>query len=183
MNHSFKTVLADGLRNIGQGLKTGPRRGLGVCLAAAAVFAVCAALIGQHGRLFEFDVLDLREAWFLPFTMLVFPSLLEEAFFRGLLIPRSTELKASRSSLTIILFSSLLFTLWHPFNALLINAGAREFFYNIHFLAIVFLLGITCAISYLASRSLWIPILIHWITILVWVFFLGGRNLAAQALH
>jgi predicted Abi (CAAX) family protease len=26
------------------------------------------------------------------------------------------------------------------------------------------------------SRCLWMPIIIHWLTVVVWVIFLGGRN-------
>ena len=34
-----------------------------------------------------------------------------------------------------------------------------------------------CSIGYILSRSLWVPVLIHWVTVVVWVSFLGGRNL------
>ena len=50
---------------------------------------------------------------------------------------------------------------------------------TIHWLSallIVALLGITCSVSYVLSRSLWTPIIIHWLTVVVWVIFLGGRN-------
>ena len=72
------------------------------------------------------------------------------------------------------------FTAWHPLNAWLLNPGGRTFFYDPWFLAIVFLLGLTCGATYVASRSLWVPVVIHWATVLIWVFFLGGRNLVKE---
>ena len=81
-----------------------------------------------------------------------------------------------KTKLFYILLSTFLFVIWHPINAL-VNPVSAIFFYNPYFLAIVAFLGITCGTSYIYSRSLWVPILIHWITVLFWVFLLGGRNL------
>jgi len=82
--------------------------------------------------------------------------------------------------LLFTLLSATLFTLWHPLNALTINPGAEALFCNPGFLLIVFCLGGVCSLSYIASRSLWVPIIIHWLTVVVWVLFLGGRNLLLQ---
>ncbi|MCW5214835.1 CPBP family intramembrane metalloprotease, partial [Desulfobulbus sp. US5] len=75
------------------------------------------------------------------------------------------------------LLSAILFTLWHPLNALTVNPGAQALFCDPYFLVIVFCLGIVCSLTYILSRSLWVPIIIHWLTVVVWVIFLGGRNL------
>ncbi|MCI5125432.1 MAG: CPBP family intramembrane metalloprotease, partial [Candidatus Electrothrix sp. AR5] len=48
------------------------------------------------------------------------------------------------------------------------------------FLVIVFCLGIVCSLAYILSRSLWVPIIIHWLTVVIWVLFLGGRNLLVK---
>ena len=117
----------------------------------------------------------------LPFTMFVFPALLEEAFFRGLLIPHPHTRPSRRRLAWWVGCSTVVFTAWHPLNAWLINPGARTFFYDPWFLAIVLLLGVTCGITYVVSRSLWVPVVIHWGTVLMWVFFLGGRNLVREA--
>jgi predicted Abi (CAAX) family protease len=66
---------------------------------------------------------------------------------------------------------------WHPLNALTINTGAQEVFLNPSFLVVVFCLGLACSLSYIYSKSLWAPVVIHWLTVFIWVFFLGGRNL------
>ncbi len=136
--------------------------------------------IGIATNLFQLQFLDLRRFWFLPITLLVFPCLLEELFFRGVLINRDVLDKGHKQALMQIGFSALAFTLWHPLNAWTINKSAQPFFFNPWFLIIVFLLGLICGYSYVRSRSLWTPILIHWLTVLIWVIGLGGRNLVLQ---
>lgn len=42
------------------------------------------------------------------------------------------------------------------------------------FLVLVTLLGIVCTITYLKSGSVWLPILFHWLMVVVWIIFLGG---------
>ncbi|MCI5137318.1 MAG: CPBP family intramembrane metalloprotease [Candidatus Electrothrix sp. AR1] len=79
--------------------------------------------------------------------------------------------------LFVTLLSATLFTLWHPLNALTVNPGAQVLFCDPYFLVIVFCLGIVCSLSYILSQSLWVPIIIHWLTVVFWVLFLGGRNL------
>ncbi|WP_366517676.1 CPBP family glutamic-type intramembrane protease [uncultured Marinobacter sp.] len=41
-------------------------------------------------------------------------------------------------------------------------------------------MGITCGYAYVLSRSIWVPVIIHWVTVTVWVLFLGGRNLVLE---
>jgi predicted Abi (CAAX) family protease len=77
-------------------------------------------------------------------------------------------------------WSTLLFVAWHPLNALTINPSAPALFLDPAFLLISAALGITCGYSYVVSKSLWVPVLIHWATVVVWVFFLGGRNLVLE---
>ena len=138
---------------------------------------VCAALaIGFRTGLFTTRVIDFPMSAILPFCLFIFPSLLEEAFFRGVLIPNNAASHSSRKILLYVVLSTAAFVLWHPANALTINRTAEGVFLNPAFLLIVTLLGITCAISYVYSRSLWIPVMIHWLTVVAWVVFLGGRN-------
>jgi len=163
--------------NLIAGLKSSPLPNLRFSLLVTILYGVLAFAIGAFGGVFNYGLLDSQLIFFLPITMFVFPCLLEEGFFRGLLIPRSVFDKSVGLKATAIVGSSLLFTLWHPLNAFLFNFGAQPFFYDLYFLAIVFVLGIACGIVYIASRSLWVPIFMHWLTVFVWVLFLGGRNL------
>ena len=168
------------IKNLGRSLAESPCSrwrawGPWFCLYAATALG-----IGFASGLFTPGFLDLRRFWYLPLTLLVFPCILEECVFRGLLIQREVLASGSKRAATQIVLSSLAFTLWHPLNALTINRSAQPFFLNPWFLAITLLLGITCGYAYARSRSLWVPILIHWLTVLAWVLCLGGRNLVLE---
>lgn len=151
--------------------------GLGLLLI---VYFVLAMFIGFGFGLFEFRPLQDKAVLYLPFSLLIFPSILEETFFRGLLIPRNTEQKGTKASIFAVCLSTIIFVTWHPINALAINPNAKSFALNPIFLTITTLLSITCGIFYIKSKSLWAPILIHWITVLIWVTLLGGRNLVLE---
>ncbi len=97
--------------------------------------------------------------------------------FRGLVVPNDVVSRGGARSAGYVLLSALLFTAWHPLNALTVNLDARALFLDPPFLVIVFLLGLVCAHAYVQSRSLWAPILVHFATVAVWVVLLGGRNL------
>jgi predicted Abi (CAAX) family protease len=109
--------------------------------------------------------------------LFVFPSFLEEAVFRGILVPNNSRERGTAYIIKVALGSSVVFMLWHPFNALTINPRARDIFLDPAFLLITFLLGLTSSLTYIFSRSLWTPVIIHWLTVLLWVYFLGGHNL------
>lgn len=159
------------------GYKVSPLSKAKISLPLLALFTLIALPVGNLGRLFSFQVLDAQTACIAIFTLFLFPALLEESFFRGLLIPSETRQNGRKAILLFTLLSASLFTLWHPLNALTINPGAQTLFCDPYFLCIVFCLGIVCSLSYIFSRSLWVPIIIHWLTVVVWVIFLGGRNL------
>jgi len=115
----------------------------------------------------------------LALMLVVFPTFLEESLFRGILIPIGTYQKGGRAIVVHTMVSALAFTIWHPLNALTINPSHPAIFCDIRFLLIVFVLGIACALVYIRSRSLWSAIMVHWITVVVWVMFLGGHNIVA----
>lgn len=170
--------------NLVPGIKTPPKFRLKFVLLPVVAFAAVSFVIGGLSGLFVFRIIKWQAGLLvLPLTMFVFPAFLEEAFFRGVLIPRDAAGRSGFSIAGLILLSAAAFTLWHPFNAYFFNPSAQHFFLNTWFLIIVFFLGITCGLAYVYSRSLWTPVLIHWVTILVWVFLLGGHNLVAGALN
>lgn len=162
--------------NLLQGFKVSPFRAPLKSLILVPIY-VCASLaIGFHAGLFSVCIIDPPMLIVLPFTLFIFPSLLEEVFFRGILIPNNAAAQNKRRIAAYIAISTAAFVLWHPVNALTINTTAADLFMNPAFLSIVALLSITCSVSYVLSRSLWTPIIIHWLTVVVWVIFLGGRN-------
>jgi predicted Abi (CAAX) family protease len=69
---------------------------------------------------------------------------------------------------------------WHPFNALVFNPTAIPLFLDPWFLVIVGAMGVTCGYAYVVSRSIWVPVIIHWAAVTVWVLALGGRNLVLE---
>ncbi len=156
-------------------------RNLHLCIGMTLVYSMLALAIGFASDLYKVQLLDVSKFWFLPITLLLFPSIPEELFFRGLLIPRNAAELPWQRSAAYVVFSAFAFTLWHPLNALTVNPTAQPFFCNVYFLIICFLLGLTCGASYLASRSIWVPVIIHWLTVIVWVFALGGRNLVLES--
>jgi len=162
------------------GIKTSPLRSLKFSIIVTLIYGLIAAIVGLNSGLFKLDLIDSSFAFFLPFTLFVFPSFLEESFFRGILIPNNTRERGLKYALVIALISSTLFVAWHPLNALTINKGAQELFLNPYFLFVAFCLGMTCSLSYIYSRSLWAPVTIHWLTVVIWVIFLGGRNLILE---
>jgi uncharacterized protein len=163
--------------NLLAGYKVCPLRKAGLTFLLTGIFACIAVPVGFSSDLFCLQILDSDILYILPFSLFIFPAFLEESFFRGILIPNNAKEKSLKYILCLTMLSAALFTLWHPLNALTVNPGAKELFLNSYFLGIVFALGIINSLSYIFSQSLWAPIFIHWFTVLIWVIFLGGRNL------
>lgn len=163
--------------NLIQGLLTSPLRAPLRAWAPVPVFAVIALLQGFETGVLRYDPIFMAWAPFLALALLISPSIVEEVVFRGLLVPRNILERGSFWVGLAIIWSTLPYVLSHPLGALTTSPEAKPFFLDRAFLVIVTLLGITCAYSYIVSGSLWHPILIHWVTVLVWVFFLGGYDL------
>lgn len=163
--------------NLLQGLRTSPFRAPLRAWVLVPVYAVVSLLLGFTTGLFRWEPVTVSWAPILVVAMLISPSLTEEVLFRGLLIPRESLRRGWGWAGLAIGWSTLLYVLWHPLSALTNRPEAEMFFLNPTFLVIVILLGITCGHSYVVSKSLWVPILIHWATVLAWVFFLGGDQL------
>lgn len=177
MNLKIKQYLQT---NLLAGLRTSPFRAPLKTWLLVPFYTVIAMAAGFGSGLFHFEIISTKLAPLLPFTLFVFPSLLEEVFFRGLLIPRDTARHGRKRITQTIVGSALLFVIWHPLGALTVNPSAIPVFLDPAFLLIVAALGITCGYSYVISKSLWAPVLIHWATVVIWVFFLGGRNLVLE---
>ncbi|UCC96724.1 MAG: CPBP family intramembrane metalloprotease [Phycisphaerales bacterium] len=163
-------------KNLLRGFRISPFRIPLRGLIPVPIYIGASLAVGFAAGLFSPGVVDSPLLFVLPFSLFIFPCLLEEAFFRGVLIPNDAASRSKGKIIAYIVLSTMAFVLWHPANALTINPPAAPLFLNPAFLLIVAFLGITCSISYIVSRSLWVPIIIHWLTVVVWVIFLGGRN-------
>ena len=107
--------------------------------------------------------------------LLLLPALVEELIFRVVLLPHPLEGEHGGSLLAWIAFSTGLFVLYHPLAARLWYRQARPVFDDPRFLVQCTLLGLACALVYVVTGSLWPPVLIHWVAVLVWLEPLQGR--------
>jgi predicted Abi (CAAX) family protease len=108
--------------------------------------------------------------------LLIRPSLIEEFFFRVLMLPHPAQERPFWTTIIWVVISLATFVLWHPMNGMIFRTSARSLFTNPTFLAMAGLLGGACTAAYLISGSIWPPVLIHWILVTVWILLLGGRE-------
>jgi uncharacterized protein len=101
---------------------------------------------------------------------LIMPGLNEELVYRVILIPHPTEPIGPISRQRLIGLSWILFLLAH------LSPWSPAFFHQPPFLIGAGLLGILCTLSYLQSRSIWMPILIHWTIVVNWLLVWGGLD-------
>ena len=105
------------------------------------------------------------------------PALIEEIVFRGLLLPRRESDAAAamighRAGAALVVY-----VVSHPINALLFRPRVLSLFESTPYLLLTTLLGVTCTVTYLMSRSIWPSVAIHWLTVVTWIWLLGGRAL------
>jgi predicted Abi (CAAX) family protease len=105
---------------------------------------------------------------------LLFPAISEELFFRVLLLPHTQENVMTTTAWFWGSVSLVLFIIYHPLNAVTFFPAGRKAFFHPAFLLLAAVLGIVCSIVYLQSGSLWLPVIIHWLVVVVWLVFLGG---------
>ena len=107
---------------------------------------------------------------FLFIVPLFISSFIEEIIFRGLFLPHKSRAISRVKIRYYSIFSIFMFMVWHPAIAFLYFRSTEHLFFDPIFLSIVTLMAIANTITYLRSGSLWIPILIHWVTICIWIF-------------
>ena len=147
------------------------------CLWAFVAYAVMALVLGLATgtlRLEAYSGDPARLARFAAIAFLV-PSLSEELFFRAALLPDPRQPASTRYRVVRAAIALALFVLWHPLNGLFLKTDARQVFLNPGFLLLATLLGCYCTAAYFLSRSIWPSTLVHWITVVGWKAFLGGR--------
>ena len=147
------------------------------CAFVYCLFLVCALPIGLLSGLVRRSVPHLSPAEMAGTGLLLFvqPALAEEIVFRGLLLPRHAD-SMSRGRLFVVAAAALVvYVASHPLNALLLRPGALTLFESPVYLVLAALLGLACTATYLISRSIWPPVAFHWLTVVVWIWLLGGR--------
>lgn len=155
------------------------------CLIVYGVFIVCVLPIGLLSGFLSLKiaVLSPTECLFLIVYLLLRPALVEELIFRALLLPRDPA-SVERGRLVLISIVALIvFVASHPLNGWLLRPVAFALFTDPVFLSCAALLGISCTLAYYISKSLWPPVVIHWVTVAVWILLLGGQGLIGTPLH
>ena len=139
------------------------------------IYGLIVLPLGFYLKFLEFEIVtNWQKILQITVTSLFAPAILEEIFFRILILPPPSEKLDLIFLFGLILLGLLLFVIYHPLNAYLFFPPARRTFYNPVFLFFAFLLGLICSISYLQSGSLWIPVAIHWLIVIIWLLVLGG---------
>lgn len=170
----LKHYLAD---NLLRGLLTSPFHAPLKAWSLVPFFVLSALVLGLGPGPLRWDPVLLEWTPLIILRLLVTPTIIEEIVYRGLLIPRNIQRRGLVWVVLAIGWSTLPYVVSHPLSALTLNPETSEYFLDPAFVIIITLLGITCAHSYVVSRSLWCPILIHRFTVLAWIFLLGGYEL------
>ena len=109
-------------------------------------------------------------------TSLIAPAIVEELFFRVILLPTPTGSLPFETYLVRSWFSLCLFIIYHPLNAITFFPQGRIAFFNPVFLTLATALGIICTWSYWYTGSLWLPVIVHWLTVVLWLSCFGGSE-------
>ncbi|MDJ0601696.1 MAG: CPBP family glutamic-type intramembrane protease [Crocosphaera sp.] len=110
------------------------------------------------------------------FQLLIAPAFIEELIFRVIFLPHPLKQIDSIQWLFWTGFSLILFIVYHPLNAMLFYPPGKGLFSQPIFLFFAGLLGISCTISYKITGSIWPCVMIHWLVVVIWLFFLGGQE-------
>ncbi|MEO0488081.1 MAG: hypothetical protein AAFZ49_00815, partial [Cyanobacteria bacterium J06659_2] len=68
------------------------------------------------------------------------------------------------------------FIVSHPLNAIVFFPTRRTTFFDPIFLTLAGLLGGICTLAYGLSGSLWPPVLLHWVIVVIWLLLFGGER-------
>jgi predicted Abi (CAAX) family protease len=111
--------------------------------------------------------------------LFLMPALGEELLFRVALLPHPLEGSELAGTIAWAALSVGLFVLYHPLAARFWYPPGRRLFRDPRFLVPCTLLGMVTVIAYQASGSLWPPVLLHAVVVVVWLELLGGRGMLA----
>lgn len=168
------------LRRLARAYATWPGvRGWLESLGFFAAFAVLALPIGFASGLLRFEITDIGPARILRLAGIAFvlPALFEESLFRALLLPHKDEPAAPARFGAWWMWAAaslIVFVAMHPINAWLLRPAARPVFYDPAFLACAGLLGAACTSAYARTGSIWPPVALHWLAVVLWKVLFAG---------
>jgi predicted Abi (CAAX) family protease len=142
------------------------------------LFLACALPLGLLSGLLRPGVAPLTRGVTMGLGLLfVHPAFVEEIVFRGLLLPRDPASWSRGRLIAVAVAALVVYVASHPINALLFRPQMFALFASPAYLMMATLLGIACTAAYWISRSIWPPVAMHWLTVAIWIWLLGGRNL------
>ena len=123
------------------------------------------------------SVVSWKHTLFLSIRLLFVPCILEEYLWRVILQPYPMESSIDIIGVRVLWcsISTLAFVVAHPIVTTIWTHG-KNVFDDWRFLFLAFLLGSACTIVYQLSGSVWMPVLVHWIAVVIWIAFLGGEE-------
>ena len=155
------------------------RRAWARCGLVYGIFLSCAFPLGLATGLLRPGVSHAPAATVIIGSLVAFvhPAFVEELIFRVVLLPRNPATLRRARLVSITVLALALYVASHPLNAIIFRPEARAIFESPAYLAVVTLLGLACTAAYWLSRSIWPPVAIHWLTVVMWLWLLGGQAL------
>ena len=145
-------------------------------IVLVCLYALFTLILGWRSHFFQWEPQSSKTIVKIMATSAIAPALAEELFFRVLLLPAPSDDLSLKSRLIWSISSLFLFIVYHPLNALTFFPQAKTVFLEPIFLILAASLGIVCTIAYWQTGSLWLPVIIHWLTVVLWLSCLGGST-------
>jgi uncharacterized protein len=176
---TIRSIVERQLRDVRSAVATFPGwRTWRTCALVYILFVVVALPVGVSLGLLRPHFMHVGAAEAMLFGVLFLqPALVEELLFRGLLLPREGSAWTRDRLLPVAAAALALYVAAHPINAWVFRPQVFELFTSPAYLALTTLLGIACTAAYLISRSIWPGVIIHWLTVVLWIWLLDGRVL------
>lgn len=161
-----------------------------ITAATTVVAAVTAVATGFVDPIHDFDLSPVRKHWWKPISAILFPSLVEEVFWRGMCLPHPSA-TASMPLLSSLLTPRVglvlaLHVLSHPIAGRTVwprGGRGNDVFCDPRFLLVAAVVLGGSTVSYLASGgSAWAAALTHAVPVALWRDCFGGEaRLSAAA--
>ena len=170
-------ILLEISERLSRAIATFPDLGNPNLIAAIGVYALFMLVLGLTTGFLHWDLCRSNKIIVrVMATSLITPAILEELFFRVILLPYPSGKIAPKLYFIESVFSLCLFVIYHPLNATTFFPQGRKTFFNPIFLILATALGVVCTLSYWQTGSLWLPVSIHWLSVVLWLLCFGGLN-------
>ena len=170
-------IISPVLRRILAATLTVPRLGdWFIALVILAGYGAIALPMGLKNGFLQWQKPNKKRLGWKALWLLFSPALLEELVFRVIFLPYPSRDILPNDWFLWAILGLILFTLYHPLNALTFYRKAKPVFRRPIFLWLCSLLGLACTAAYFFTGSLWVIVLIHWLVVMVWLFGLGGEQ-------